>query len=294
MAKTAALAATALVSGVLSMGYLFMNKVMNGMASGVSRTMWWDDYRILTDDLIESLLTEFFNIFSVQIPELVEGFPYQIKVFVVLGILSGIGWLVVKNCRRFTRESVLIVLAVVYDVVFIAVRYVSSMDSFYFRFFEPATFLLCIALIGLVLPRLRGKKGFHYFAGMVTLLLITAVWSIFENGGMDSQDNYYLALEEQWEEAYAGIPEKSVVIFNDIDFRSSYYRPDVVEGTITPGDEFADLQQTYYGSDYLCIRAEFAAVMLESGEYHSSVSGKLQEALTGKKPEEFVVIALRE
>ncbi len=34
--------------------------------------------------------------------------------------------------------------------------------------------------------------------------------------------------------------------------------------------------------------------MLESGEYHSSVSGKLQEALTGKKPEEFVVIALRE
>lgn len=75
MAKTAALAATALVSGVLSMGYLFMNKVMNGMASGVSRTMWWDDYRILTDDLIESLLTEFFNIFSMQIPELVEGFP---------------------------------------------------------------------------------------------------------------------------------------------------------------------------------------------------------------------------
>ena len=133
-----------------------MNKVMNGMASGVSRTMWWDDYRILTDDLIESLLTEFFNIFSMQIPELVEGFPYQIKVFVVVGILSGIGWLVVKNCRRFTRESVLIVLAVVYDVVFIAVRYVSSMDSFYFRFFEPATFLLCIALIGLVLPRLRG------------------------------------------------------------------------------------------------------------------------------------------
>lgn len=294
LAKTAALAATALVSGVLSMGYLFMNKVMNGMASGVSRTMWWDDYRILTDDLIESLLTEFFNIFSMQIPELVEGFPYRIKVFVVVGILSGIGWLVVNNCRRFTRESVLIVLAVVYDVVFIAVRYVSSMDSFYFRFFEPATFLLCIALIGLVLPRLRGKKGFHYFAGMVTLLLITAVWSVFENGGMDSQDNYYLALEEQWKEAYAGIPEKSVVIFNDIDFRSSYYRPDVVEGTITPGDEFADLQQTYYGSDYLCIRAEFAAVMLESGEYHSSVSGKLQEALTGKKPEEFVVISLRE
>lgn len=291
--KITGLTVTALVSGTLSMAYLVMNKMMNGMASGVSRTMWWDDYRILTDDLIESLLTEFFNIFSMQIPELVEGFPYQIKLFVVVGILAGIGWLIFRNCRCFTRESVLIVMAVVYDVVFIGIRYFSSMDSFYFRFFEPATFLLCIALIGLLLPYLRGKKGFHYFAGMVTLLLFTAVWSIFANGGMDRSENYYMALEAQWKEAYRQIPEKSVVIFNDIDFRSSYYRPDVVEGTITPEDEFTDLQETYYGSDYLCIRAEFAEVMLESGEYQESVARKLEEGLAEKQEGDFVVIALK-
>ena len=294
LSKLVGLTVTAFVSGALSMAYLFMNKLMNGMASGVSRTMWWDDYRILTDDLIESLLTEFFNIFSMQIPELVEGFPYQIKVFVVVGILAGIGWLILRNCRHFTRESVLIVMAVVYDVVFIGIRYVSSMDSFYFRFFEPATFLLSIALIGLLLPYLRGKRRFCYFAGMVTLLLVTAVWSIFANGGMDRNDNYYLALEAQWEETYKEIPEKSVVIFNDIDFRSSYYRPDVVEGTIRPGDEFADLQQTYYGSEHLCIRAEFAKAMLESGEYHSSVVHRLKEGIEDKEPAEFVVISLRE
>ena len=72
MGKAVRLGVTAFVSGVLSMGYLLMNKVMNGMASGVSRTMWWDDYQTLTNDLIESLLTEFFNIFSMQIPELVD------------------------------------------------------------------------------------------------------------------------------------------------------------------------------------------------------------------------------
>ncbi len=293
LSKFVRLTVTALVSGILSMAYLFLNKLQNGMASGVSRTMWWDDYRILTDDLIESLLTEFFNLFSMQIPELVEGFPYQIKVFVVLGILAGIGWLIVRNYRRFTTESVLIVMAVVYDVVFIAIRYVSSMDSFYFRFFEPATFLLSVALIGLLLPYLRGKRGFHYFAGMATLLLITAAWSVFENGGMEQSDNYYLALEAQWQEAYEEIPEKSVIIFNDIDFRSAYYRPDVVEGMITPGDEFADLQHTYYGSDYLCIRAEFAQAMVESGEYRDSVMQKLQDGLYGKSAEEFVVIPLR-
>lgn len=293
LAKTVRLTVTAFVSGTLSVAYLFLNKMMNGMASGVSRTMWWDDYRVLTDDLIESLLTEVFNIFSLQIPELLQGFPYQVKLFAVVGIIAGIDWFVSKNCRRFTKESVLIVTAAAYDVIFIGIRYVSSMDSFYFRFFEPATFLFCIGLLGLLLPYLRGKKGFHYFAGMVTLLLFCAVCSLFENGGMNTADNYYLTLEEQWETAYGGIPEKSVVIFNDIDFRSSYYRPDVVDGMITPQDEFETLQNTYYGSDYLCIRAEFAAVMLESGEYRDSVEEKLRDGLAGKEPEEYVVIALR-
>lgn len=317
--KTVKLAVTALISGGLSMTYLLMNKEMNGMASGVSRTMWWDDYRTLTDDLIESLLTEFFNIFSMQIPELIEGFPFQLKVFVVVGILAGIGWLIVGNYKNFmtknmnsrsmdgcessyvekiarwlsTRNVVLVIVAVIYDVVFIAIRYVSSMDSFYFRFFEPATFLLCIGLLGMLLPYVKGKRGFHYFAGMVTVIMVTAAWSIFENGGMDRSDNYYQALEQQWEKAYEQIPEKSVVIFNDIDFRSSYYRPDVVEGMITPEDEFSDLLEAYYGSDYLCIRAEFAEVMLESGEYKESVESKLQEGLIGKEGEEFVVIPMR-
>lgn len=316
--KTVRLAVTALISGGLSMAYLLMNKVMNGMASGVSRTMWWDDYRTLTDDLIESLLTEFFNIFSMQIPDLIEGFPFRLKVFVVAGILTGIIWLLLRNYRNFIvgkqrsqstensakccssgiiewafgRDTVFVIMAVAYDVIFIAIRYVSSMDSFYFRFFEPATFLLCIGLLGMLLPYVKGKRGFHYFAGIVTVILVTAVWSVFENGGMDRSDNYYQALEQQWEKAYEQIPERSVVIFNDIDFRSAYYRPDVVEGMITPENEFSDLLETYYGSDYLCIRAEFAEAMLESGEYKESVVEKLQEGLAGKEGEEFMVISL--
>lgn len=306
LSKTVKLTVTALLSGGLSMVYLLMNKVMNGMASGVSRTMWWDDYRTLTDDLIESLLTEFFNVFSMQIPELIEGFPFPIKVFVVAGIMAGIGWLVFRNWREhgkadgqenirweFTAEAVLVIMAAAYVVIFIAIRYVSSMDSFYFRFFEPATFLLCVGLLGMLLPYMKGKRGFYYFAGMVTVILVLAAWSVFENGGMDRSDNYYQALEQQWEKAYEQIPEKSVIIFNDIDFRSSYYRPDVVEGVITPEDEFSALLATYYGSDYLCIRVEFAEVMLESGEYKESVAEKLKEGIAGKEGEEFAVISLR-
>lgn len=294
MKKAAGLTVTAFLSGSLGMGYLLMNKVKNGMASGVSRTMWWDDYEKLTNDLIDSLLTEVFNVFSLQVPELIEGFPHHMKVFVLVIVFWGLAWFIGRNCRRFTRESVLIVMAVSYYVIFTGIRYFSSMDTFYFRFFEPASFLLCIGLIGLLLPYVQGKKGFHFFAAAVCGIVLIAVVSVFENGGMRREDGYYAQLCSQWDEAYAEIPEKSVIIFNDIDFRSSYYRPDVVEGIISPTDTLADIKSTYYGSDYLCIRAEFVDVMLESGEYDESVSNWLAEAAGRRQEEEaFLVLPLK-
>lgn len=78
--KAAGLGAAAFVSGCFSLAYLLMNKLANGMASGVSRSLWWDDYEKLTNDLIESLLVEIFNVFSLQVPRLVEDFPYKMKV----------------------------------------------------------------------------------------------------------------------------------------------------------------------------------------------------------------------
>lgn len=293
--KAIGLTITSAISGMACVGYLFMNKLMNGMASGVSRTMWWDDFRTLTDDLIESLLTEFFNVFSMQMPEYLAGFPYEIKVFVVLLILGGLVWCVVKNCRHFSRESVLIVMAVFYYGIFIAVRYVSSMDTFYFRFFEPGTFLFCVGFVGLLLPYLRGKRVFSFGAGAVTLLLLLSVWSMYENGELTGSSIYYEAMTAQWEQAYREIPEKSVVIFNDIDYRSSWYRPDVVDGTITPEDTPERLRDTYYGSDYLCIRKSFAEEMLSEGDYGPGVREMLQKGLTDAPEDaEFVVIRLGE
>ncbi|MBR5597199.1 MAG: hypothetical protein IKW30_07320 [Lachnospiraceae bacterium] len=291
--KAVKLTITAFVSGSLSVGYLGMNKLMNGMASGVSRTMWWDDYRILTNDLIESLLTEFFNIFSMQIPELIENFPFNLKVFVVVLILIGFGWIVIKNAKLFSRETVMITMAVMYYVIFICIRYVSSMDSFYFRFFEPATFLFCIGMIELLLPYFKGKKVFHYFAGVTATLVILAVMSVYDNGGMDQDDIYYEAVAAQWNQAYEEIPEKSVIIFNDIDFRASWYRPDVVDGTITPLDTMDSIRETYYGSEYLCIKAEFVETMLESGEYEQNVHAWLEDGLSAVGQEyEYVVLSL--
>lgn len=295
LGKAIKITVTAFITGCLSLAYLLMNKMMNGMASGVSRSLWWDDYEKLTNDLIESLLTEFFNVFSLQIPQLIENFPYNMKVLVLAVILIGLVLLIKKKCLHFTRESVMITMAVMYYVIFIGIRYVSSMDTFYFRFFEPGSFLFCMGICGLILPLLREKKGFHYFSAASAALIIIAVLSVFENGGMDTSDSYYESLTKTWDAAYAGIPEKSVIIFNDIDFRSSYYRPDVVDGMISPEDTFEELKNRYYGSDYLCIRAEFVRTMLEEGDYDKSINVQLAEGLDAlSEKEEFVVLSLKQ
>ena len=291
--KIIGLAVSAFLSGVLSMGYLLLNKLMNGMASGVSRTLWWDDYEKLTNDLIQSLLTEIFNIFSLQIPQLIDGYPFRRKVLFLVVVLIGLIWFVRKNCKSFTKESVFLTMAVAYYVIFIGIRYVSSMDTFYFRFFEPATFLASIGMIGLLLPYLKGKKAFRYFAGAVTAVIMISTISVVENSDRGGNDSYYRSLTQSWDTAYAEIPERSVVIFSDIDFRSSYYRPDVVDGMIYPENSYEELKGIYYGSDYLCIRREFAETMLAEGEYDQSVMGLLEEGLKGAdEGSEYLVIGL--
>lgn len=293
--KMTGLTITAFVSGCLSLAYLMMNKAMNGLASGVSRSLWWDDYEKLTDDLIESLLTEIFHVFSLQIPQLIESFPFDMKLLFLVVVFVGLIMFVGRNCRHFTRESVMITMAVLYYVIFIGIRYVSSMDTFYFRFFEPASFLFCLGMIGLLLPYLRGKRSFLYFGGAVTALIIIAVLSVFKNKGMDLDNSYYAGLTKKWESVYGEIPEKSVIIFNDIDFRSAYYRPDVIDGTINPDDTLESIQSRYYGSDYLCLRVEFAKTMLEEGEYDESIRQSLESGLnTLNEKNEFLIVPLRQ
>ncbi len=277
--KMIGLTLTAFVSGLLSVGYFCVNKLMNGMPSGVSRTMWWDDYEKLTNDLIQSLLTEIFNIFSLQVPELIDGYPFDKKVLFLAVVFAGLIWFVRKTCRRRTTESVFLTMAVSYYLIFIVIRYFSSMDSFYFRFFEPATFLACIGLIGLLLPYLRGRKAFSYFAGAAFAVVLISLLSLTDSGELKEGRAYYSDVRAGWERAYAEIPEKSVVIFSDLDFRSSYYRPDVIGGVIDQASTLDSLKEVYYGSDYLCVKKEFAETMLAEGEYDKSISEMLQNGL---------------
>ncbi|WP_026496129.1 ArnT family glycosyltransferase [Butyrivibrio sp. WCD3002] len=277
--KIISLVITAGVSGILCVAYLFNNKLQNGMPSGVSRSMWWDDYQSLTNDLVKSLFAEVFNLFHLEVPQYIMNLSYgkSVLILFLLGIL--IAAFIAKNCKHFTRESVLITTAVIYYVMFTVIRYFSSMDTFYYRFFAPATFLFTLGIAGLLIKYIRDTKIYIYLlSAMILYLLIFAASDYTEHVAKNTLP-YYDIVKMSWDEDYAEIPENSVVIFSTLDYRSLYYRSDVVEGTIDPSDTMDSIKSRYYGSSQMCILSSDAAAMREADIYDDSINDAIDENL---------------
>lgn len=269
------------VTGIICLSYLINNKIQNGMPSGVSRTDWWDDYQNLTNDLIESLLKEFFNVFHIEIPELIEGYDYSLKAILLLLILAGVSILVLRRFKRKQSYNVFLLMSVVYYAMFIVIRYFSSMDTFYFRFFEPSTFILSMGLLGLLIDRHGDLKEWYIpFAGIaISIIMIFSDIDMYQDGYFADKEPYYSIVTRGWDNNYALIPNRSVVIFSDFDYRSEFYRADVVSGELFTSDTVASLRERYYGSDYLCIQTEYAKEMIACGEYQDEVSDMLSYGL---------------
>ncbi len=281
--KIISLVVTAGVSGIMCVAYLLNNKLQNGMPSGVSRSMWWDDYQSLTNDLVKSLFAEVFNLFHLEVPQYITNLSYgkSVLILFLIGIMLAI--FIAKNCRRFTRESVLITTAVIYYVMFTVIRYFSSMDTFYYRFFAPATFLFTLGIAGLLIKYIRDTKIYVYLlAGMILYLMIFAVGDYTEHVAKNTLP-YYDIVKMSWDEDYAEIPENSVVIFSTQDYRSLYYRSDVVEGTIDPSDTMDSLRVRYYGSSQMCILSSDAVAMREADIYDASINEAIDANLDMSK-----------
>ncbi len=267
------------VSGVMCLLYLINNKIRNGMPSGVSRSMWWDDYVTLTNDLIKALVAEFFNIFHTDVPAYIATLKPAAGAFFIIVILIVLASYIVPKIRDFSREMTLIMTSVIYYVMFIVIRYFSSMDTFYYRFFAPATFLFTLGLTGLILKDIKSEKILKtagFFMGAFLLILSCSYAADHISGNSIA---YYDIIKMNWDEDYSEIPQKSVVIFSNLDFRSLYYRPDVTEGLIGPEDTLESLNNKYYGSDHMCILTSDAKVMAESGIYDSGITKEITNAL---------------
>ena len=276
--KTISLVVTSVISCILCVLYLLNNKIQNGMPSGVSRSMWWDDYESLTNDLIKALLAEIFNIFHLEVPAYIAGLSYGKSVLIVILVSALAAAFIIRNVRKYSRPFVFIMTGVIYYGMFIVIRYFSSMDTFYYRFFAPATFLITLGLAELIREK-TNEKSYRYLLVPMALFLAIFLWSDLTDHVMKKSFPYYEIVQMSWDEDYAEIPERSVVIFSTLDYRSQFYRTDVVEGTISPDDTMDSLRQRYYGSHQMCILSGDAKAMLESGIYDESVSREIEAAL---------------
>ncbi len=277
-AKTISLVVTSVISGILCILYLLNNKIQNGMPSGVSRSMWWDDYESLTNDLIKALLAEIFNIFHLEVPAYISTLSYGKSVLIVILVTALAAAFIIKNVKKYSRPFVFIMTGVIYYCMFIVIRYFSSMDTFYYRFFAPATFLITLGLAELIREKTY-EKSYRYLLVPMALFLAIFLWSDLTDHVMKKSFPYYEIVQMSWDEDYAEIPERSVVIFSTMDYRSLYYRTDVVEGTINPDDTMDSLRQRYYGSHQMCILSSDARAMLESGIYDASVNTEIETSL---------------
>ncbi len=278
--KVVAMTVTSAISGVICLLYLINNKIQNGMPSGVSRSMWWDDYQSLTNDLVKALLCEIFNIFHMDVPSYINTISYGKSVLIVMLVILMGAVFIRKNCRRFTRASVFITTGIVYYAMFTVIRYFSSMDTFYYRFFAPATFLITLGLAELLIKYVKDGRIYNYLlVGAAVYLAIFAYGDLTEHI-MKKSIPYYDIVQMSWDEDYSEIPDHSVVIFSTLDYRSLYYRADVVEGTIEPSDTMDTLRERYNNSSYMCILTSDAMAMRDAGIYDSSINEAIDNAVS--------------
>ncbi len=292
------LAISAVVSGVVSVAYLLMNKIMNGNPTGVSRGTWWDDYQTLTGDLLDALIVEIFNIFSIDVPVKVMGLSYELKVWVVLAVSVAVGIFIIRYVKRLSRESVFITMALVYYGAFICIRYRSSMDTFYFRFFAPATVLLCI---GLIEPALRLYKTLedehtafkrlgHVAAAILALICIGSTMNSASKISEADGRVFYDTTVANWDTVYSEIPVKSVVIWSNLDYRSTWYRPDVISGELYMDDTYESLRDRYSASESIVIKKDDALVIVSEPDYDETLRTHINDAIDRSQESDKYVI----
>ena len=309
--KLVSLIITAAISGFISLAYLVVNKINNGNPTGVSRGTWWDDYQTLTNDLVKSIMVEIFNVFRLEVPASLLELPYYLQVWFIFLVVAGVAYLIhaclkkldADNCllkRYMSMDCVMIVMALMYYAMFIVIRYRSSMDTFYFRFFEPATFMLTLGLLGLVLSagQMRGTDGEKSNAKVLFAILVTVLTlaSLVNSAGVIGQDrdkNFYEITTESWDIMYSDISSKGVVIWSDLDYRSTWYRPDVVGGELFAGDSLETLDERYYGSDYLYIRKDYAESIVNEGDYDEGFKTLVAVALDQQSDKRYIEIRLK-
>lgn len=250
-----------LVQTLVVLAYFLMNRMMNGAASGVSRSTFSDDPVTLTQNLFDAFFAEIFNVFGVAAPQLMSGYSMGAKAAVMAAVFLCCGVLMVHGLRHHKSYAVFFLNGLFYYALFIWIRFHSTMDPFNSRFFAPGSMLLFMGLISFAAERLRGDTKTVLRLAMLFLLVLACISQTKDLRSARGQQTAYRQFQAIINNDYYEVPEKSAVLYYadnpTYDKKTGFLRPDIlfVDG-IDSEETMDEVFRQYRNSDYLCIRKD--------------------------------------
>ncbi len=223
--------ATCMVSGISVLLYLEYNKKMCGYGTGIAREEFNESYSVLLKQLVRALGTELKNLFflSDTIPFQYLGGAVGTMCLLVITVLA----IVIAIKKKRWEALVLLSFAILYDVMFIMIRFFSTMDIFYYRFFAPVAgiyFTGLVLLIGdTVWETFRKKKAVIYIPALAAVLMLFSTGNLAVQHLSVYQTSKYEEEKTAWLKKYENVPANSLCLYaqEDPEYLMLYFRPDV-------------------------------------------------------------------
>ncbi len=277
--KLISLAVTGVCSAATEGAYLLMNRKFNGYATGIARSVMLEDPEVLRHQLYDSFREEIMHIlykhdspiFSYYMPW--AGLVFMIAVF---GLLI---FILIKH-RKLDEPAVFILLGIFYYVVFVIIRFRSTMAEFSFRFFAPASLLILIGLLTLYREKLKSLP-LNAISYIICFTLMLGVLSIlWQDRYLNTEYTSYNVMRNEVLSEYTEVPPHSCVLNNLSDYRAIYFREDLdVNANIDPNESWEQMLERMSCYEHIYISKESAHAILDLNTFSDSVNEHLTEAL---------------
>lgn len=274
--------------------YLTMNRIMGGQSSGVNRLAWWDDYNTLITNLYEALTAELFNATRVDILSLMQDYYPQSRAVAVILFLGVLTYVLIKNYRnekRFDYKTIFVGAGVFYYLLFIVIRFYSSMDDFNHRFFAPAGMMVSIGVLGLIKDRFQGKlKNIQI---VICLFLFVLCGGLIQNiMHCTTETSAYYIFYDKVVSPVESIPSKGMILNYSDGYHLRAFRPDIMtNGQIAYDDTMDTIVLKYDKSDSIWIQRNVLNAIVNDENYSEEIRNSFsQYVVEGADEMEYIQI----
>lgn len=294
LTKIKGLLCVEMVSSIVVVLYLFMNQTMGGSISGVDRKLWWDDYNNLINNLYNALMTEIFNATRIDIISLMPNVYSQGGAAVIILFLVVLTIILIKSYQKeklIDYKIVFIGAGIFYYIIFIIVRFYSSMDNFSYRFFAPAGMMVSVGVLGLIKDKF-GERLKKIQIVICIFLLILCCDFVKSIKYYTIETSAYHIFYNQVVEAVASIPSKGIILNYNGEYQLEAFRPDImVYGRIAYDDTLETIISKYEKSTSIWIQRDVLNAIINDENYSAEIRNTFsQYVIEGANKEEYIRI----